>query len=301
VAASEPERAAAAGARVLRVGPVVLALPAAVGLLAVFVAPIVVFAVYSLLTSSLYEVEQPFTLDSYVKAFESEGTRTLARNSVVIGLLAAVSTVAIALPIAFWLRYVARRSRFAVLFLITASMFASYLVRIFAWRTILGENGALNSALDRIGLIDGPLEFLLYSRFSVTIALVHIYLPYVVLVLYAGLGPVSAGLLEAAQDLGANAVGRWRRVVLPLVAAPATSAFLFVFTLSAADYVTPILLGGTEGVMLGVQIQAAFVATGDYAFGAALSFLMLLAFVALFALTSLGLRLARLDRIRFST
>ena len=185
----------------------VLALPAAIGLLVVFVAPMVVFAVYSFLTSSLYEVEQPFTLDSYTKAFESEGTRTLARNSVVIGLLAAIVTVAIALPLAYWLRYVARRSRLLVLFLITASMFASYLVRIFAWRTILGENGALNSALERLGVIDGPLEFLLYSRFSVTVALVHIYLPYVVLVLYAGLGPVVAGLLEAAQDLGAKPYG----------------------------------------------------------------------------------------------
>ena len=75
-----------------------------------------------------------------------------------------------------------------VFFLITATLFASYLVRIYAWRTILGENGLLNSGLERIGVIDQPLGFLLYSRFAVTVALVHIFLPYVVLVLFAGFG-----------------------------------------------------------------------------------------------------------------
>ena len=108
-----------------------------------------------------------------------------------------------------------------VLFLITATLFASYLVRIYAWRTILGENGLLNSGLERLGLIDEPLGFLLYSRFAVTVALVHIFLPYVVLVLFAGFRPIAPGLLEAAQDLGANALTRWRKVILPLIAAPA--------------------------------------------------------------------------------
>ena len=84
-------------------------------------------------------------------------------------------------------------------------MFASYLVRIYAWRTILGANGIINQSLIATGIIDEPLGFLLYNWFSVTIALVHIFLPYVVLVLYAGFRPLAPALLEAAQDLGANA------------------------------------------------------------------------------------------------
>ena len=90
-----------------------------------------------------------------------------------------------------------------MLFLITGTLFASYLVRIYAWRTILGANGLLNTGLETLGLIDDPLGFLLYNRFAVTVALVHIFLPYVVLVLYAGFRPISPALLEAAQDLGA--------------------------------------------------------------------------------------------------
>jgi spermidine/putrescine transport system permease protein len=184
--------------------------------------------------------------------------------------------------------------------LIVASFLASYLVRIFAWRTMLGRNGAINRGLESIGLIDEPLDFLLYNRFAVTVALVHIFLPYVVLVLYAGLAPLQPSYLETAQDLGAGWLQRWRRVVLPLVAAPATSAFLFVFVLSAADYVTPLLLGGTNGVMLGVQVQVAFIGTGDFAYGAAIAFAMLAGFLVCYALIALGLRLTKLDRVRFA-
>ena len=225
----------------------------------------------------------------------------LARNSLVIGLLSAFFCVLIALPVAYWLRYAAGRWRGIVLFLIVASFLASYLVRIYAWRSMLGRNGAINRGLESVGLIDEPLEFLLYSRFAVTIALVHIFLPYVVLVIYAGLAPLAPSYLETAEDLGAGRIARWRRVVLPLTAAPVASSFLFVFILSAADYVTPQFLGGTSGGMLGVQVQVAFIGTGDFAYGAAIAFAMLAAFLIFFALVALGLRLTKLDRLRFVT
>lgn len=264
-----------------------------------FLIPLLVFAVYSFLTNSLYRVELPFTLEAYGDALTSGVNRKLAENSVILGLATATATVALGLPIAFWLRRGAGRWRVPVLFLITASAFAGYLVRIYAWRTILGDRGLINTGLQRIGLIDEPLGFLLYSLFSVSIALVHIYLPYVVLVLYAAMGPLGSGILEAAQDLGANARVMWRRVVLPLLAAPAASAFLFVFILASADYVTPQFLGGTSGSTLGVQIQTNFITLGNWPLAAATSFLMLVAFLACFLLTSLVLKLTGLRDIRF--
>jgi spermidine/putrescine transport system permease protein len=285
----------------MRVGPLALTAPAALGLLLFFVAPLVAFGVYSFLTGGLYEVEPPLTLENYKEVAETDSNRTLGRNSLVVGLLAATFSVLIALPMAYWLRYSAGRWRGLVLFLIVASFLASYLVRIYAWRSMLGRNGAINRGLESLGLIDEPLDFLLYNRFAVTVALVHIFLPYVVLVLYAGLAPLQPSYLETAQDLGAGRIQRWRRVVLPLVAAPAVSAFLFVFVLSAADYVTPQLLGGTSGVMLGVQIQVAFIGTGDFAYGAALAFAMLAGFLVCYALIALGLRLTKLDRVRFAS
>jgi spermidine/putrescine transport system permease protein len=158
----------------------------------------------------------------------------------------------------------------------------------------------LNRALEQVGIIDAPLGFLIFNRFAVVLALVHIFVPYVVLVLLAGFGPLTPALLEAAQDLGAGAVNRWRRVILPLIAAPAMTAFVFVFILSASDYVTPQFLGGTNGVMLGVQIRTQFTSLGDWPLGAAVSFLMLIGFVLVWALTALALRLLRLDRVRWA-
>jgi spermidine/putrescine transport system permease protein len=282
----------------VRAGALLLTAPAALTLLLFLIAPLAAFAVYSFLTGSLYEVAGPLTLENYRDIAESDLNRTLARNSLVVGVLAAVVSVAFALPIAYWLRYTTSRWKTLVLFLMVASFLASYLVRIYAWRTILGAEGVINSGLGALGVIDDPLTFLVFNRFAVTIALVHIYLPYVVLVLYAGLAPLTPSYLEAAQDLGAGRMQRWRRVVLPLVAAPAASALLFVFVLSAADYVTPQFLGGRTGVLLGVQVQVAF-STGDYAAGAAISFTLLAGFLVCYGIVALGLRLARLDRLRF--
>jgi spermidine/putrescine transport system permease protein len=286
--------------RRITVGPLILSLPAVLTMLVLFITPLAVFAVYSFLHGAFFQVSGPLTLANYKEALSSHLTRVLAKNSLVVGLLSATVTLLVALPIAYWLRYAAGRWRTLVLFLITATLFASYLVRIYAWRSILGQSGLINSGLLRLGVIDHPLGFLLYNKFSVTVALVHIFLPYVVLVLYAGFAPLAPALLESAQDLGANATVRWRRVVLPLVAAPAVSSFLFVFVLSAGDYVTPQLIGGTNGVLLGVDVQSEFKSVGDFPLGAATSLLMLAAFVALYVITALGLRLTRLDRIRWS-
>jgi spermidine/putrescine transport system permease protein len=279
--------------------PIRLALPAAFGFLVLLVAPFVAFVVYSFLTAKLFGVTGPFTLAAYGRALGSGLNGILAWNSIVIGLLGALASVSLALPVAYWLRYCAGRWQMPCLFIITGSMFASYLVRIYAWRTVLGTNGVLNQALEGMGVIEEPVSYLLYNRFSVTVALVHIFLPYVVLVLYAGFRPLSPALLEAAQDLGANAWERWRRVIFPLISAPVATSFLFVFILSATDYVTPQLIGGTSGQMLGVQIQASFKAIGDWPQGAALSVLMLLAFLLCYVLTALALRLKQLDRIHW--
>lgn len=298
VAGAAPPVEASESGRV-RFGAGALTAPSVLAMLIFFVAPLGTFLLYSFLTAKLYEVSAPLTVEAYRDAFTTDVNGRLAVNSLVVAICAALATVALGLPIAYWLRFAAGRWQVLVLFLITATFFASYLVRIYAWRSILGERGLLNSGLERLGVIEQPLGFLLYNRFSVTVALVHIFLPYVVLVLYAGFRPLSPALVEAAQDLGANAVTRWRRVILPLVAAPAATSFVLVFVLCAADYVTPQFLGGTGGAMLGVRIQAALTGVGNWPLGAALSFLMLAAFLVCYGLTALGLRLARLDRIRF--
>jgi spermidine/putrescine transport system permease protein len=277
-----------------------LMLPAAGAFLVFFVAPLVLLVVYSFLTAGLLEVTRPFTLANYAKTLHSTAVAALGQNSAEIGAITAVVTVAVAMPVAYWLRYSSSRLRLPVLFLVTASLFASYLVRIYAWRTLLGDHGIINAALHDVGLVDRPLTFLLYNKLAVVIALVHIFLPYVVLVLYAGLGPIHKDYLEAAQDLGATSPQRWLRVLLPLLATPATAAFMFVFIRAAGDYVTPQFLGGTNGSMLGVLAQSDFTVAGDWGSGAATAILMLLGFLGCYLIALVPLRRLGLRDVKFA-
>lgn len=137
--------------RRITVGPLVLSLPAALTMLILFVTPLAVFAAYSFLSGTLFQVSRPWTLENYREALNSNLNHVLAKNSLVVGLLSASVTLALGLPIAYWLRYAAGRWRTLVLFLITATLFASYLVRIYAWRSILGQSGLLNQGFSGSG------------------------------------------------------------------------------------------------------------------------------------------------------
>ena len=181
--------------------------------------------------------------------------------------------------------------------LVVASMFAGYLVRIYAWRTVLGSNGVVNAGLERVGLVDEPLGFLIFSRTAVVIAELHLSLPFAIVILYAAIGPIRPELLEAAEDLGAGPWVRWRQVILPLVASPMANAWMFVFIISSADFVTPQFLGGVSGQLIGSQINRYFREAGDYGKGAALAVLMIVFYAAVFAAIHGGLRMARLHRV----
>jgi spermidine/putrescine transport system permease protein len=220
---------------------------------------------------------------------------------VVVGFLVAVFCLLVGIPVAYWIRYHAGRLERLVLLLVITALFASYLVRIYAWRTMLGTDGLINSGLESLGVIDHPLGFLVFSRFAVVVAIVHILLPFVILILYAGFRPIEPRYFEASEDLGAGAVQRWRRVVLPLIAVPAMSAFMLCFVLASADYVTPQFLGGPESSMVGVQIQTYFKAQGDYPLGAALAVTVLVGYLIVQGLLLLALRLLGIRRVEWGS
>ena len=272
-----------------------LAIPAVLALLIFFVAPLVIFAIYSFFEGSFYEVSTTLTLDNFREALSSPLARTLTANALLIGGMTAVLCVALGLPLAYFIRYRAGRFEYVLLFLVVLAMFASYLVRIYAWRTILGETGILNQALDQIGL--PTIGTLLFTRAAVVLALVHIFVPYVALVAYAALRNIPVTLLDLAADLGASTVTTWRRVLLPLLAPAAAAAFLYTFVLAASDYVTPQFLGGTDGNMIGLLIQRQFTQVGDFPLGAAMSLLILILFLAFYAALSATLRVFNLTTV----
>jgi spermidine/putrescine transport system permease protein len=283
----------------VRVDSRVLAFPAALAFVVFFAVPLGMLLVFSFLTPDFFSVHLPFTLEAYRDALSNESNRELAVNSLIVGGVVGVVCALLALPIAFWVRYIAGRAQLPILFLIVATLFTSYLVRIYAWRTMLGDRGVLNSALQSSGLIEEPLEFLLFSRVAVIIAEAHILLPFMVLMLYAALRPVTPEYLEAAQDLGANAWTRWRRVILPAVAAPLTTSFLFVFVLAASDFVTPQFLGGPTGSMIGVKVANEVRTNGNWPTGASVAMLILAVVVLCYLLAMSLLRRANLTRLKW--
>ena len=157
------------------------------------------------------------------------------------------------------------------------TLFGGYLVKIYAWKSILGADGLLNQALMALGPGDQPLAFLIYSRGAVIVALVHFLLPFAILPIYAALRNVPDATVEAARDLGATAFKTLTRVIIPQVPPGLFSAFAFCFLLAAGDYVTPMLLGGTSGGMLGQFVLLEFSTNFNWPAGSALSFGLLFA------------------------
>lgn len=274
-----------------------VATPSAAGMLAFFFLPIVIVGIYGFQTGELFQVGEPWTLDNFHSALTLSVNHTMAWNSVVTGVLTATIAVGIGLPIAYWLHFSAGRWAIPVVSLIIASMFAGYLVRIYAWRTVLGSRGVVNSSLESLGLIEEPLQYLIFSRTAVIIAELHLLLPFAVIILYAAVRPIRPDFLEAAEDLGAGPWTRWTRVILPLVAAPLASAWLFVFIVSSSDFVTPQFLGGLQGQLIGTQINRYFREAGDYGKGAALAITMIVFYGLVFTVIQLALRRLKLHRV----
>ena len=171
--------------------------------------------------------------------------------------------------------------------------FTSYLLRIFAWKIILGFNGVVNSALKTVGLISEPLQFLVYNPFSVVVALTHAYLAFAVLPIYVALERIDRSLIESASDLGARPFANFRQITLPLSMPGVIAAALLIFVPTVGDYVTPTLVGGPGGTMVGNLIQSQFGKANDWPAGSALAMAVIFAVGLLLALLAAGGTLIR--------
>ena len=202
----------------------------------------------------------------------------------------ALFTIPIAYALAYAITFRIKRG-VLVLVLLMAPMFASYVVRVFAWKLILGPTGFVNRGLAELGIIEEPLRFLLYGRFAVTLTLTTILIPLAMLPIYSALQNVPRDLLEASRDLGEPPLRTFLRVTLPLTSSAVTAAFVFVLLLAGADYLTPQLVGGSSGFLVGRAIADQFGPAGDFPLGGALSFVTLIAFALVIVLVLLAARL----------
>jgi spermidine/putrescine transport system permease protein len=285
-ATSEPAVAPRRRRRLRLTTPALLGLP--VSWLAVFfLAPIAIVAAYSVDVLVLFPGPHGFTLSVWRTLFSSNTPYLhLFVKSIEMSLTVSVVVVIVAYPLAYFLALSGTKRKYILLLILVAPFLTSYLLRVLAWKVILGDQGVVNTFLFWTGLRspDHPLSFLLYSRFAVMLVLGYVWLPFVALPIFVTLETLDKGLLEAASDLYASRLQAFLRVTLPLSAPGLVAAFLFVFIPTVGEFITPSLVGGTGGYMYGNQIVDLF-GTGfpDWQTGSVLA-LFLLAVIAILTL-----------------
>jgi len=174
-------------------------------------------------------------------------------------------------PLAYYLAFHSGARKELLYQLVIVPLWVSYLVRGYAWKTILGSEGVLNGFLQYVHLTREPVGFFLYTPFAVVLMLTHIYTPFVFLPIYAALEHIPRPLLEASQDLGAGSFQTFRRVILPLSMPGLLAGATFAFVLSLGDFLAPLLVGGPSGTMIANVVQSLFGAAFDWPLGAAIS------------------------------
>ncbi len=255
--------------------------PTLILMIATLAAPVLFLFIVSFWTQDLLDFEPGFVLDNYGSFIDNSNYQKLLWRSVKISGFVTILTVLLAYPMAYFIAFRVTNNKLIWIILITVPFWTSYLLRVFAWKIILGYNGVINSGLMGIGWIDGPLEFLLYNPFAVVVTLAHAWAAFAILPIYVSLEKIDRSLLEAATDLGDTPVQRFFRITLPLSMAGVVAASLLVFIPTVGDFVTPALVGGPKGMMIGNLIQLMFAKANNWPLGAALSVISLLAITAI--------------------
>jgi spermidine/putrescine transport system permease protein len=273
-----------------------LALPPLVWLVVFFLAPLALIATFSLRVDMRGELLRPFspTLEQYDKLLDKGNYFRLLATSTLMALTVASGAVVASYPVAYFLRFRADRRARLLLILLLIPFWTSFLLRIMAWKVMLGSGGVINSFLQYIGLIETPLTFFLYNRTAVVVTLIYVWIPFVALPILAALQRVDPVVLEAAADLGADPLRRFWRVTLPLSLPGVLAGFFMCFIPTVGEYVTPLLVGGSKGSMYGNLVQDFFTKAANWPFGAALSMVMLAGIIFLVAIAARLIDIRRL-------
>ena len=270
--------------------------PAALLFLLFFILPFGVMAVLSLLSGN--PVSNPdvvFTLRNYQRLFESDLYFDALVATLRIGAITTVIALAIGYPLAHWMARMRSRLGHALLLMaVIAPLLTGVVVRTFAWMTLLGDRGVINTTLHWLGAIERPLP-LMYNEFGVIVGLVHIYVPFMVLTLVGVIGRIDRSLEEAARGLGASRARTFLEVTLPLSLPGIVAGSLLVFALAISAYVTPVLLGGTSVLTVPVLIYQQVSASFNLGFAGALGAVLLA--VALALVVGYNAILGRLTRM----
>lgn len=255
--------------------------PSLLFLMIAILVPFGILVVMSFWTTQGFGFDTTFTTHNYQQFVERPIYGALLSRSLWMSSTVTVATVLLCYPMAYFVAFHVHRNKMMWIVLMTLPFWTSYLLRVFAWKVVLGYEGVINSALMSAGLIEAPLAFLLYSRSAVIITLAHAWAAFAILPMYVSLEKIDKSLLEAATDLGDGPVYRFFRITLPLSLPGVISASLLIFIPTTGDYITPALLGGPDGAMIGNLIQKQFGAINNWPMGATLSIILMLSIAAI--------------------
>ncbi len=248
-----------------------LASPALFVVVTLLAMPIALLVLYSFWTQNYVDIDTTLTTANYEKIASRTIYLKVFLRSVGISGLVTLLTVLLAYPLAYYVAFDVKRRKVIWLILITLPFWTSYLLRVFAWKIILGYDGVINSGLAWLGVIGEPLEFLLYNPTAVIITLAHAWAAFAILPIYVSLEKIDRSYLEAATDLGDGPVARFWRITFPLSLPGVIAASIVIFIPTVGDYVTPTLVGGPSGLMIANLIQTQFSKANDWPLGAALA------------------------------
>ncbi|HSF94462.1 MAG TPA: ABC transporter permease [Thermohalobaculum sp.] len=263
-----------------------LSTPALVVLFLAASGPLLIVLVYSFLTAATYGgVEWEFSTEAWFRVVFQEdifdGTVSLADahmsilwRSVRLAFMTTLTTLAFGFPTAYFIATRSPKSRDVWLFLITIPFWTNLLIRTFAILEVIRNEGIVNTALKLLGVIDQPIQ-MLYTDFAIMVGMTYVYLPLMVLPLYAAMERLDFRLVEAAYDLYATRMMVLRRVIIPLVKPGIVAGSILVFIPALGAFVTPRVLGGGKNMMLGNLIELQFGAGRNWPLGAALSITLL--------------------------
>jgi spermidine/putrescine transport system permease protein len=226
-----------------------------------------------------------WNFDNYATLFRNPLYLQVLFRTARIAASVTLLSVLLGYPVAYFLSFHAGPRKEILYQLVIVPLWVSYLVRGYAWKTILGSDGVLNGFLQYLHITHGPVSAILYSPFAVVLMLTHIYTPFVFLPIYASLEHIPRPLVEASQDLGASPRKTFFRLILPLSLPGLLAGATFAFVLSLGDFLAPLLVGGPSGTMIANLVQSLFGAAYDWPLGAAISVFILFITVAMLAVT----------------
>ncbi|MGO7836801.1 ABC transporter permease [Rhizobium johnstonii] len=256
--------------------------------------PLVSFLASSFLGQDNGRLMGDLTFANYAAFFTSSSYLYVFYGTLKLAFIVALISLVFGYILSYLIWRLEGSARYLLLLLSALPLVMNYVVKIYAMRSILGFNGFLNSTLLTLGVIDMPSRLFIFNQTAVMLTMAVIYLPFGILPIFLALERIPPSLIAAAADLGAKPGQIFLTVVLPLSLPGSIAAALFVMVIALGDYLTPQMVGGSEGFTFGRAVWSQFGMAFNWPFGAALAVMLLLAVVALIALASLISRTARI-------